>query len=110
MHGWEYESTPETFTMLATAWHNSTNPFDVDNDGNATPLDVLIVINFINSLAGGEGPEGEGMETHSNNTQNITDLALRELIWSDTQEIHSCLDSDLNPNRRRIRSSTIQNR
>ena len=35
------------------AWHNSTNPADVDNDGSVTPLDVLRVINYLNNFGPG---------------------------------------------------------
>ncbi len=46
-----------------TPHHNDTNPYDVDGDGVLTPLDPLILINYINNK--GVGPieqpgEGEG--------------------------------------------------
>jgi hypothetical protein len=46
-----------------TPYHNDANPLDVDGDGSLTPLDPLIVINYINKR--GVGPvvdtgEGEG--------------------------------------------------
>mgnify|MGYP006274053797 CR=1 FL=1 len=31
-------------------WHNVSNPLDVNNDGNVTPVDALMVINDLNSL------------------------------------------------------------
>lgn len=46
-----------------TPYHNDINPYDVDGDGVLTPLDPLILINYINN--NGTGPieqpgEGEG--------------------------------------------------
>ncbi len=38
----------------ANPWRNSTSPLDVDRDGSIGPLDVLGVINAINSSAGGK--------------------------------------------------------
>ncbi len=38
-----------------TPWQNPTNPYDVNNDGNVTSLDALLVINQIARL-GGEPP------------------------------------------------------
>ncbi len=37
-------------------WQNATNPFDVDNQNGVTPLDVLIVINRLNSVGPGKLP------------------------------------------------------
>ena len=50
VHGWEFATEPATFTILATAWHNSNKPLDVDNDLTVSPLDVLTLINDLNSL------------------------------------------------------------
>lgn len=36
-----------------SAWHNSVNPVDVNDDGTVTPIDALLVINILNS--GGAG-------------------------------------------------------
>jgi hypothetical protein len=46
-----------------TPFHNDNNPGDVDGDGRITPLDPLIIINYINSNGSGQIPppgEGEG--------------------------------------------------
>lgn len=40
-------------------WHNPLNPRDVDDDQSVSPLDVLSVINWLNSQTGGS-PSGEG--------------------------------------------------
>ena len=48
-----------------TPFHNDTNPWDVDGDGRITPLDPLIIINYINSNGSGQiQPPGEG-EAHN---------------------------------------------
>jgi subtilisin family serine protease len=39
-------------TSLARTWQNPFNQLDVDGDGQVTPLDVLAIINFINSGSG----------------------------------------------------------
>jgi len=47
------QSAPQTFTIHITKlapWHNSVNPLDVDGDGKVTPIDPLLVINYVNSL------------------------------------------------------------
>jgi hypothetical protein len=41
-----------------TPYHNDANPMDVDGDGYVTPLDPLIIINYINFH--GSGPIGPG--------------------------------------------------
>jgi subtilisin family serine protease/Tol biopolymer transport system component len=35
-----------------TSWQNPTNRFDADGDGRLSPLDVLVIINHLNRLAG----------------------------------------------------------
>jgi ELWxxDGT repeat protein len=37
----------------APTWHNAALPWDVDGSGTVTPLDVLELINYLNSLDGG---------------------------------------------------------
>ncbi|MCY2990865.1 MAG: dockerin type I domain-containing protein [Planctomycetota bacterium] len=61
-------------------WHNYANPCDVDGNGHVAPLDVLIVINYINAHPGStalppaplspplyydvaDGPDGDGQVT-----------------------------------------------
>jgi hypothetical protein len=39
-----------------SAWQNQQEPFDVSGDGNITPLDVLLIINYINAGHGGTVP------------------------------------------------------
>ncbi len=43
-----------------TPYHNDQNPMDVDGDGYVTPLDPLIIINYINSHGSGPITQGEG--------------------------------------------------
>jgi hypothetical protein len=40
-------------TVVAAAWHNGANPYNVDasEDGVVSAIDVLIVINYINDIA-----------------------------------------------------------
>ncbi|MEQ1828481.1 MAG: DVUA0089 family protein [Pirellula sp.] len=39
-------------------WHNASSPHDVDGDNSESPLDVLTIVNFLNSV--GSGPVGTG--------------------------------------------------
>jgi hypothetical protein len=51
----------ENDTEDPTPFHNDENPFDVNGDGVLSPLDPLILINYINTTGGGLlGPEPEG--------------------------------------------------
>lgn len=44
-----------------TPFHNDSNPADVDRDGSVTPLDPLIIINYINTKGSGQiKPPSEG--------------------------------------------------
>lgn len=36
-------------TLIANAWHNAENPYDVKPDTQVVPEDVLVIINFINA-------------------------------------------------------------
>lgn len=48
-----------------TPFHNDFNPADVDGDGIVTPLDPLVIINYLNSHGSGQiKPPGEG-ESHT---------------------------------------------
>lgn len=48
-----------------TPYHNDSNPGDVDGDGTVSPLDPLIIVNYINSHGPGMiTPEGEGPTPH----------------------------------------------
>jgi exo-beta-1,3-glucanase (GH17 family) len=42
-------------SLTAVDWKNPGLPFDVNNDGRITPLDVLLVINYINANPGNSG-------------------------------------------------------
>ena len=44
--------------LLNVDWRNPVDSIDVDNDGSISPLDALVVINYINAH-----PEGEGEST-----------------------------------------------
>jgi hypothetical protein len=49
--------------LTTLRWHNSTNPFDVNNDQKVTPLDALLVINYLNAVGPQtltDPPSGEG--------------------------------------------------
>ncbi len=43
-----------------TPYHNEENPMDVDGDGVITPLDPLLIINYINNHGPGAVSQGEG--------------------------------------------------
>ena len=42
--------------ILANPWQNSPNPYDVNNDGGVSPIDALLLINYINAGHGGAVP------------------------------------------------------
>jgi hypothetical protein len=42
-------------------WHNGANPYDVNWDGLVTPLDALVLINYLNVVANEGGPAAESM-------------------------------------------------
>jgi hypothetical protein len=42
------------FHVIPASWHNHLNPFDVNADGIVSPIDVLLIINHLNSS--GSGP------------------------------------------------------
>jgi hypothetical protein len=49
--------------LTTLRWHNSANPFDVNNDQDVTPLDALLVINYLNAVGPRDltdPPSGEG--------------------------------------------------
>lgn len=39
-------------------WHNAINPYDVDADNTISPLDVLVIINYLNLVGSGPVPTG----------------------------------------------------
>ncbi len=43
--------------LVAPKWHNVTDPVDVNTDGVASPLDALLIVNYLNANAGGPLPE-----------------------------------------------------
>ena len=47
-----------TITDGDLSWHNSSNPEDVNDDGDVSPLDALLVINYLNTFGGGNVPAG----------------------------------------------------
>lgn len=62
-----FTATASSFTadsqkLLVTdgdaTWHNFQEPKDVDDDGNISPLDVLQLVNYLNSFGAGYVPEG----------------------------------------------------
>ena len=45
----------------ATPYHNDQDPADVDGNGVISPIDALIIVNYINNYGPGSiNPEGEG--------------------------------------------------
>ena len=46
----------ENRRLLNVDWRNPVDAVDVDNDGSASPLDVLVVINYINAGQPGSLP------------------------------------------------------
>jgi hypothetical protein len=55
-------SRTERFQVIKdeTPYHNEENPMDVDGDGVITPLDPLLIINYINNHGPGTVSQGEG--------------------------------------------------
>ncbi len=58
---WNHSGTDSTTGELIIAgsrnnWHNIQNPLDVNHDGIITPLDVLLVINYLNNNSNGTLP------------------------------------------------------
>jgi hypothetical protein len=47
-----------TITDGDLRWHNASNPADVNDDGDVSPLDALLVINYLNNVGGGNVPAG----------------------------------------------------
>ncbi len=45
-----------TITDSDTTWHNSTLPSDVNDDDRVSPIDVLLVINYLNEFGSGTVP------------------------------------------------------
>ena len=43
--------------LVAPKWHNVADPVDVNTDGVASPLDALLIVNYLNANAGGPLPE-----------------------------------------------------
>jgi hypothetical protein len=39
-------------------WHNRLRPFDVNNDTSLSPIDALLIINFLNAFGSGPVPSG----------------------------------------------------
>ncbi|MFN0018363.1 MAG: Ig-like domain-containing protein [Pirellulaceae bacterium] len=64
----------ESREMLAgEVFHNPDDPFDTDNDGVFAPVDILHVINQLNtpaSAASGEGPGTSGQKLYFNDVNN----------------------------------------
>ncbi|MCO8120954.1 dockerin type I domain-containing protein [Stieleria sp. TO1_6] len=57
-----FAALSETFVIEVleneSPFHNDDNPYDVDGNGNVTPLDALAIINYLNLY--GPGPVGPG--------------------------------------------------
>ena len=58
-------------------WHNAENPFDVDDDGHVSPLDVLQIVNYLNGFGSHALAEGEstGGKAHRYVDVNADDFA-----------------------------------
>jgi hypothetical protein len=49
-------AAPALTQVAANIWHNYTDACDVDGDGHVIPLDVLLIINYINAHPGSPAP------------------------------------------------------
>jgi hypothetical protein len=52
-------------------WHNAAFPTDVTNDGIASPIDALTIINFINAFGAGPVPAGNPPPYYDVNSDNF---------------------------------------
>src|SRR5690348_8364908 len=44
----------DVFDWHTDNWHNESNQHDVDGDGYRAPIDVLVLVNFLNQFGTGE--------------------------------------------------------
>jgi hypothetical protein len=61
------------------AWHNAANPLDVNGDGQVTPLDALLVINYLNAHPG-------------NNP--LLDVSITPPLYCDVNQDQACTSLD----------------
>ncbi|MGN6545179.1 MAG: dockerin type I domain-containing protein, partial [Aureliella sp.] len=74
-----YAAVPGTVTILedepAHVWLNAASPLDVNEDGHVTPLDVLLIINMINTSSSSLlGPVRQGPFVDCNGDDYVTGL------------------------------------
>ncbi|MDX1929431.1 MAG: cadherin domain-containing protein [Pirellulaceae bacterium] len=78
-------STSTRFTVTVDAnlftWHNPTNPFDTNGNNSVSPVDALIVINYLNSgkprdITPGSAPTMGFLDTSKNNPISPLDALL----------------------------------
>ena len=43
-------------TLVGNPWHNALNPLDVNGDTFVTPIDALLIINYLNNNGAGMLP------------------------------------------------------
>jgi hypothetical protein len=76
-------SSADTASLLITdsdrIWHNAARPTDVDNDGFVSPIDAVLIINFLNAGGGGPVPSGSPppfYDVDADNSISPTDAVL----------------------------------
>jgi hypothetical protein len=64
-------------------WHNFENRYDVNKDGNVTPLDILLVINYLAQFSIGPLPErtvGESPYVDVNDDEFVSNIDILQVI------------------------------
>lgn len=51
-------SDPSSASGIELIWHNAANPYDVNNDGLVTPIDALLIVNYLNDSNASALPTG----------------------------------------------------
>ena len=80
-------SPPQTFTITITKphpWQNTDSPLDVNDDGDVTPLDALIVFNYLNGAGPGPVPPGLASARHSMTPRATTSFPRSTRCWCST--------------------------
>ncbi len=68
-----FESVTQTISVVDVdlPWQNPSNPTDTNNDGSVTPLDALLIINYLNSAGSGPVPTGDPFPFYDVNGDNF---------------------------------------
>ena len=82
----DIETVTQTISVVDNdrPWQNEDNAADTNNDGSVTPLDALLVINYLNSAGSGPVPTGDPFPFYDVNGDNFVSpvdvlLVIREL-------------------------------